>query len=664
MPTWDRIEDASSIAAEVWLSRVKDDDDWKPLRKVDCRALNSRGEKDKVYIEGGRATADVLNGTVCYNFCNLPLRQLTSATWFAREEKASKEFAIVPIAREDANVVESFYQNVVKATSSLGKGLDSIMNDERELPSDPSYKVIILKSGKGVLSLKKKQKSWFGTTYDLQRGYSEYKIDGEEEEATLGPVRHLIFVVHGIGQAFINREEVKMQNLVEEIDDARMNIQKLQIEQWKKSCEKAQKAEEPEPAAPNRIEILPIQWWDKIHNSSSSLVGSLKRSTLPNIPGLRAIANDVVFDVLTYMTPTFCETVLECVTDQLHTIYHRFHKIHPDFRDGGGKFSLIGHSLGSVIVWDLLSILKDKTEASTQVPAQKISKKDNNSRSSFRGLRLLNDRTSPGRQQAHDATGGKEAWGPSLPKVMAKRIPFVPEFTMFLGSPLGMFLTLRGAHSEFDDMLQQSVLRIYTKAAEAAAKEASLIEKNDEKKKGETKKGKKIEPAVSKEEFEVPITSPFALPSGAVYNIFHPYDPIAYRIEPLLLSQSQKTEVPPALYVTKKGQKLRLHVQAKQLGDGMGKSISNFFSNFAKNEDKDGETDDMTDLSFSSENLKQGPLEFALGGKSRRVDYCIQPGVIENEYLSALTAHSSYFVNQDVLHFIIDLTDVSIFPKK
>mmetsp|Transcript_26495 Transcript_26495/g.30329 ORF Transcript_26495/g.30329 Transcript_26495/m.30329 type:complete len:666 (+) Transcript_26495:130-2127(+) len=664
MPPWDRIEDASSIPAEVWLSKLNDDDDWEPLRKVDCCALNSRKREETVYIDGGRATADVLNGVIRYNFCNLPCLKLTSATWFVREERASKEFVIVPLPREDAEVVESFYQNVVNATSSLGKGVDSIMNHERDLPSDPSNKVILSRSGSGILSMKKKPKSWFGTAYDLQRGYSEYTIDGEEEETTLGPVRHLIFVIHGIGQAFINREGVKIQNLVEEIDSTRKAIQKLQIVRWKKACEKARKAGEPEPVAPNRIEILPIEWWDKIHSSSSSLVGSLKRSTLPNIPGLRAIANDVVFDVLTYMTPTFCEIVLECVTEQLNTIYHHFHNVHPDFRNGGGKYSLIGHSLGSVIVWDLLSILKDRTE----VPKQKISKECKNLRtSSFHGIYLLNDRE--GREKVQYTTGGMKAWGPSLPQMMVKKIPFAPEFTIFLGSPLGMFLTLRGAHSEFDEMLQNSVFRIYKKAAYLAAKEASLIEKNDDKKK-KTKEGRKIGNSVELA-LEVPITSPFTLPSESVYNIFHPYDPVAYRIEPLLLSKSSKTEVPPAMYVTRRGEKVRLHVQAKRFGDDFVKtwqtqstSINNFFSNITTRQNKDGKTDNTTNHSFSTENLKQGPLEFPLGGRSSRIDYCLQPGVIENEYLSAVTAHSSYFINHDLLHFIIDLTDSSISPKK
>ena len=34
---------------------------------------------------------------------------------------------------------------------------------------------------------------------ELHRGYTEYVIEGEEEEVALGAVNHLIFVIHGVG---------------------------------------------------------------------------------------------------------------------------------------------------------------------------------------------------------------------------------------------------------------------------------------------------------------------------------------------------------------------------------------------------------------------------------------------------------------------------------
>ena len=44
MPSWEGIEDAATMLPRIWLTRAKDGDVWKPLRKIDCKALNeSRG---------------------------------------------------------------------------------------------------------------------------------------------------------------------------------------------------------------------------------------------------------------------------------------------------------------------------------------------------------------------------------------------------------------------------------------------------------------------------------------------------------------------------------------------------------------------------------------------------------------------------------------------
>mmetsp|Transcript_4388 Transcript_4388/g.5038 ORF Transcript_4388/g.5038 Transcript_4388/m.5038 type:complete len:91 (-) Transcript_4388:169-441(-) len=44
---------------------------------------------------------------------------------------------------------------------------------------------------------------------------------------------------------------------------------------------------------------------------------------------------------------------------------------------------------------------------------------------------------------------------------------------------------------------------------------------------------------------------------------------------------------------------------------------------------------------------------FQLGGKSDRVDFQLQPGRLDNEYLSAISAHSNYWVNNDLIDFLV-----------
>lgn len=331
--------------------------------------------------------------------------------------------------------------------------------------------------------------------------------------------------------------------------------------------------------------------------------------TLSTIPALRSIANDVVLDVLLYMTPSYCHEVLESVTDQIFSVYGTFNKTFPDFGSRGGKCSLIGHSLGSVICWDLLSLKKNSLQTG-----------DNE-----HGVHIEASRTA--RNSANvdlegNANGGG-AWGPSLPRPFEKVIPFQPEFTMFIGSPIGLFLSLRGGHPVFD----------------------SIRDAHPEK----------------------PLVSPFTLPTKAVYNIFSPSDPVAYRIEPLLLAQGTQ-DLPDPLYLTRLGEGVRFHVKAMQIGDGIRDGIrkgtwSLFGGSSKVSKIMDGASGKEKQAAAAPDSDKApqggdgGTLRFPLGGRTDRLDYQLQPGVIDNEYISAVTAHSTYFHNTDVIDFLIDVTD-------
>ena len=309
MPTWEGIEDASAQPAHVWLARPLSDstttDEWKPLRKTDSQALNQHAaaanDADSTLtslpIESGRATAFVKEQVVRYNFVRGAERSLCRAIWFRREEgkgKDSKPLLHPVLLDEDGAKIEALYQQAVAATGSLALGITSVLKEEVELADGSVVKLV--KNG-NALKLVVANKGWFATQYNLQRGYGEYTVEGEDNEVALGPVKHLVFVVHGIGEAFFSREEVKVSSILDSMNQLRMSIQAKQIEQWKERC-KSQKKELPPP---DRIEFLPIEWFNRLHDSSSALMKSLQLSTLQTIPALRAIANDVVFDVLMYL---------------------------------------------------------------------------------------------------------------------------------------------------------------------------------------------------------------------------------------------------------------------------------------------------------------------------------------------------------------------------
>jgi len=299
------------------------------------------------------------------------------------------------------------------------------------------------------------------------------------------------------------------------------------------------------------------------------------------------------------MTPNYCHQVLESVTDQIFSVYGVFNKTFPDFKSRGGKSSLIGHSLGSVICWDLLSLKKNAMQSGDNEHGVHITtSKTAGNTANINYQQNSNEVEALGTNTNNDNGGG--AWGPSLPRPFEKVLPFEPDFTMFIGSPIGLFLSLRGAHAVFDSI-------------------------------------RDVHP-------QKPKVSTFTLPTRAVYNIFSPSDPVAYRIEPLLLAQGTE-ELPDPLYLTRLGEDVRFHVKAMQIGDEIRKSTWSLFgkssvgrasmalaadaASMHDNDSKKQKSGDKKTKSVkainkedkSSDNDENKLLTFPLGGRSIRLDY-------------------------------------------
>lgn len=101
-----------------------------------------------------------------------------------------------------------------------------------------------------------------------------------------------------------------------------------------------------------RIEYLPISWHDELHGDPSGIDKRLKPITLEWTPKLRKFANTTILDVLFYTSPIYCQTIISKVGNELNNLYKLFSARNPSFK---GCVSMIGHSLGSLIVFDILS---------------------------------------------------------------------------------------------------------------------------------------------------------------------------------------------------------------------------------------------------------------------------------------------------------------------
>ena len=79
--------------------------------------------------------------------------------------------------------------------------------------------------------------------------------------------------------------------------------------------------------------------------------------TLPSIPTLRLVTNEVLCDVLLYEQPSTRAAIQLAVVRGINELVHAWRRYNPGFDESGGRYILIGHSLGSLISFDVLCSL-------------------------------------------------------------------------------------------------------------------------------------------------------------------------------------------------------------------------------------------------------------------------------------------------------------------
>ncbi|KAJ4964881.1 hypothetical protein NE237_016730 [Protea cynaroides] len=183
-----------------------------------------------------------------------------------------------------------------------------------------------------------------GNGIKLRRGYSssgslkptqdELRQQKEEEMddyCSQVPVRHLVFMVHGIGQ------RLEKANFVDDVGDFR-HVTATLAERHLTSYQRDTQ----------RVLIIPCQWRRGLTLSGESAV---EKITLDGVRGLRTMLSATVHDVLYYMSPIYCQDIINSVSNQLNRLYLKFIKRNPGY---DGKVSIFGHSLGSVLSYDIL----------------------------------------------------------------------------------------------------------------------------------------------------------------------------------------------------------------------------------------------------------------------------------------------------------------------
>ncbi|XP_043520205.1 SEC23-interacting protein-like isoform X2 [Frieseomelitta varia] len=429
----------------------------------------------------------------------------------------------------------------------------------------------------------------------IKRGLDEFHIEDGEPET----VDHVLFLVHGIGSVC----DLKFRTVEEVVDEFR-NISLQLVQSHYRTAS--------EQRIVNRIEVLPISWHTTLHSEDTGIDKKLQAITLDSIPKLRHFTNDTLLDILFYTSPVYCQTIMETVGNELNRLYALFKKRNPDF---SGGIYLGGHSLGSLILFDLLCHQKPLSDETTCENNSGTNEEQNEE--DVNPCESSNQTSK--RRLSKKISYVVGAAGTGQPYIRYTQLHFHPCAFFAFGSPVGMFVTVRGI-----DMLGED----------------------------------------------------FVLPTcPAFFNIFHPFDPVAYRVEALINPEAPKYR--PMLIPHHKGRK-RMHLELKETMARVGADLKQRLLDSVRNtwnsvyqlavfHKSDNSTLEREIDKVMEEQLQQtvsdhqtnddGGAEFKVGklNGGRRIDYVLQEAPFEyiNEYIFALTSHVCYWESEDTMLMIL-----------
>lgn len=174
-----------------------------------------------------------------------------------------------------------------------------------------------------------------------------------------------------------------------------------------------------------RVEVLPISWHSHLHSVEMGIDEKLRMITLESIPKLRNFTNDTLLDILFYTSPTFCQKIMNTIASSLNSLYLKYRERHPEFNGG---VSLAGHSLGSLILFDLLchqNPIKESEEKNLENPDQFLTTSNTGS---------ITDSNQLEDQQMSYTMGPA---GTGQPFINYGQLTFQPKKFFALGSPIG-----------------------------------------------------------------------------------------------------------------------------------------------------------------------------------------------------------------------------------
>ncbi|XP_056004599.1 phospholipase DDHD2-like isoform X2 [Ostrea edulis] len=682
--------------------KVENREIWYPFSLMDSMRLEevyrSGKTSEPVPTDGGRydvILSDRKRESIFWEEEPNPIRR---CTWFYKREGDNR---YVPYEENFAQKLEEEYRNALQY---------NVWHKRLEFPGGEA---IVMHNANVIVhfTASSQPDEWVSTQGEgmrprvVKRGVEDFQTvsDGEPLQ-----IDHLVFVVHGIGDFC----DVKFRNIIECVDDFRsisLNLLKSHFRTYV------------DQKRIGRVEFIPVQWHSALHGDSTGLDKRLKVITLPSTPKLRNFINDTLLDVLFYTSPTYCQTISDQVGNEMNRLYQLFLERNPQFQ---GSVSVAGHSLGSCVLFDLLMHQNDRDEsgADTLVTNEPVPQSNEVATSLSNTLPV---------------TEGDEEEEETTLETLLSRVGLQDKVSMFeeeqvdldaltmctesdlkdLGLPMGPRKKLLGILKEEqakkekrkhdkDRRSKETEERRIREQVEAelretkAVQDKSLVQSNSsvsvEFLLGPAGTG---QPSVRYPKLDFKpntlyalgspigiflsargvdnIGEEFSLPTcPRVFNIFHPFDPVAYRLEPLV--NPSASHIKPVLMPHHKGRK-RLHLELKESLTRVGadikqkimeslKSTWNSINEFAKAHRNQTESleehvdsqmssvmqdldDDQSSIASSlQEDIYMGQLN-----EGQRIDYVLQERPIEsfNDYLFALSSHGCYWESEDTVLLVL-----------
>ncbi|XP_012613441.1 phospholipase DDHD1 isoform X7 [Microcebus murinus] len=466
----------------------------------------------------------------------------------------------------------------------------------------------------------------------LHRGYvEEATLEDKPSQTT-----HIVFVVHGIGQKMDQGRIIKNTAMMREA------ARKIEERHFSNHA--------------THVEFLPVEWRSKL-----ALDGDTVDSITPDkVRGLRDMLNSSAMDIMYYTSPLYRDELVKGLQQELNRLYSLFCSRNPNFEEKGGKVSIVSHSLGCVITYDIMTgwnpvrLYEQLLQKEEELPDERWLSYEE--RHLLDELYITKRRLKEIEERLHGLKASSMTQTPAL--------KFKVENFFCMGSPLAVFLALRGIRpgntGSQDHILPREIC-------------------------------------------------------NRLLNIFHPTDPVAYRLEPLILkhysnispvqihwyntsnplpyehmkpsflnpakeptsvSESESISTIPSPLtspvlsrrhygesITNIGKASILG--AASIGKGLGGMLFSRFGRSSTSQPSETSKDSMEDekklvaspppttiatqtLPHSSSGFLDSALEL-----DHRIDFELREGLVESRYWSAVTSHTAYWSSLDVALFLL-----------